>query len=107
MRAGELRHRIEIQENTTTTLDDAGHARPEAWNTVATVWGAVVPKEGQEFFRALQTQPNMTDMLKIRYYPGLTSAMRMLFHGRALNIQSVVNVEERNIEMHVLCKEDV
>jgi hypothetical protein len=49
----------------------------------------------------------MTHLLKGRYWPGLTTENRFLFNGRVLEIDSVVNTNERDVEYLVQCREVV
>lgn len=103
VRAGKLRHPIIIQEKVRVEPGDG------TWTTaaanVATVWGAVVPLSGRELFEAQQVVPDTTHRVEIRYYPGLTASHQLLHDGRVLQIQSVIDVDERKIDHHVMCKE--
>ena len=57
MRAGKLREKIVIQQNT-PTQDDYG-AEKEVWTTFATRRASVEPLKGNEFFAAQQTDANL------------------------------------------------
>lgn len=46
-----------------------------------------------------------THIVKGRYHAGITTKARLMFHGRILNVVAVVNVDERNIELHLACAE--
>ena len=65
MRAGKLRHRVTIQKNT-PSQNDLGEAIA-SWSTVATVWAAVEPLQGREFFEARQEQADVTTRIRIRW----------------------------------------
>lgn len=107
MEAGKLRHRITIQQDNGTTADASGHATAN-WQTYATVWASVQPVQGLERWRANQMQAETTHLITIRYLPDVTTKMRALFQGvRYLNFLSVLNVDERNIEMQIQAKERV
>ncbi len=54
---------------------------------------------------AAQVNSDLTHVLRLRHYAGLTTSHRILLEGRALNILAVVNVGERNRELLVTCKE--
>jgi len=103
MRAGDLRHRITLQQKTETR--DSFGAVIETWNDVATLYASIEPLRGKEFFDAQQVNAEVTIRIRIRYRSGVTPNMRVLFGTRTFDIQSVINVDERNREMILMCRE--
>lgn len=103
MRAGQLRHRIKIQEQARTS-DGAGGSTI-AWNTIATISARVLPLAGQELFEAQKQNPKVSHRVEARYRAGVTAKNRILFDSRILNIEAVANLEERGREMHLMCEE--
>lgn len=105
MQAGKLRHRVDIQKPT--------NAQNSLGETVPTfvdqdrVWAEVMPLSGRELLAARQTTGEVTHQVTIRWRDGLTPTHRIRFGTRIFEILSVINVEERNREMRVLCKEHV
>lgn len=101
-----LRHRVEIQK-LVIYEDEIGEQITE-WETIAEVWASISPLRGKEYWAAAQVQSETTHEVIMRY-PGveITPAHQLVFKGRTLNIQSVINVEERNRELQLLCKEKV
>ena len=79
MRAGNLRHRVQIQSVTQTRDAFGGHTN--AWATDATVWGSVEPLEGKELTEAQAVNARATVRVRIRAYPGLTPKHRIVFTG--------------------------
>ncbi len=108
MEAGKLRHPISIQQDAGNTKDAAGH-RIANWTEISggAVWASVEPLTGRELYMAMQVQAQVTHKIKIRYVSGVTPKMRVVYGSRNFNIESVLNIEERNIEMHLMCKENV
>jgi SPP1 family predicted phage head-tail adaptor len=102
---GPLRHRVAIQARTVT--QDGYGATVATWATAATVWASVEPLSGREAWQAQSVRPDVTHTVTIRAYDGLTPKHRLLFDGRTLEIESVVNLEERNRYMVLQCKEAV
>lgn len=103
MQAGRLRQRVRIQEPV-----DAQNGLGEmirAWSTVATVWAAVEPLRGREFFDAEQVQAEISHRVRLRYRPGVDATMRVLFGSRVFQIQSVIDVDERRRELQLMCRE--
>lgn len=48
-----------------------------------------------------------THIVTIDYRPQVTTQTRILFHGRALHVTGVANLEERNVELELVCAEVV
>lgn len=105
MQAGKLRHRVTIEQRTQTF--DANGSPTDTWTAFATVWASVEPLSGRELLNAEQIQPVVSHRVRLRYLSGVQPEMRVLHDSRALNIESVINKEERNIELELLCSEAV
>ena len=101
--AGKLRHRLSIQEPAKTRAGDGTVS--ESWLTLAVVWASVAPIRGRELIEAQRFESQVTHRVRMRYYAGLTAQHRLLFGTRVLNIESVLNKEERNVEMELMCRE--
>lgn len=108
MEAGKLRHRIALQAVTVTK--DSGGILLETWATVigsSSVPASLEPLKGREYYQAAAVAAENTIPVTIRYRPGVTAAMRVLFGVRILNIRHVLNVEEGNTKLILLCEEVV
>ncbi|MBM4299281.1 MAG: head-tail adaptor protein, partial [Deltaproteobacteria bacterium] len=67
--AGRLDKRVTLQS---AVLVRDGHGQPiETWSNVATVWAAIEPIRGREFFAAKQFSAEVTHKLVIRYRSGV------------------------------------
>lgn len=107
MRAGKLRHIVTLQQR----VD--GHETPfpsgapdQYWDTFqAGVPCSIDPISGREYFSQQQVQGEVTHRIRLRYLAGVTSALRVLYGTRVFDIVSVLNWEERNIELHLMCVE--
>ena len=104
MRAGQLRHRVTIERR--TEVDDGAGGSVETWATFATVWAAVIPLTGRELFAAQQVASTVSHRIEMRYLAGvLAGTMRAKHETRVLNIRTVMNIDERDRETHLLCEE--
>lgn len=107
MKAGKLRHLIDIQARTLTP--DAHGGRERDWHEdepfAKGIWASVEPLSGSEQWRARQVQASTTHKVTIRYLAGVTSKMRVKFGSRYLLIESVKDDEERHWEMILMCTE--
>ena len=105
MKIGTLRHRVKIQ--TYTAFRDSFGAEEPEWTDVATAWASVTPISGKEYFASAQLNAELTTKITMRYLCGITPKMRVVFDERIFEIVSVINYEERNVEINLLCKESV
>jgi SPP1 family predicted phage head-tail adaptor len=105
---GLLRHRIAIEAGTRTP--DAGGGTSNPWaapTTVAEVWAAIQPLQGDERLRAQQLQSRVTHKIVLRYRPDIRTSHRVNFNGRIFNIRSVINLDERSRWLELMCEEGV
>jgi SPP1 family predicted phage head-tail adaptor len=109
VRAGLLRYRIEIQADVATVETDADEYGdvPERWETEATVWGRVEQTGGRESWQADQVQPDVTALVTIRYYSGVTPKHRLKIGDRILQVRSAIDPDGRRRELRVGCTEEV
>lgn len=103
MRAGQLRHRVTIQAQT-TTQDEYGQP-VQTWSDVATVWASVEDLSGREFFAAQQIAAEVTTRVTIRYRAGIEPDMRVIAGGRTLDIRSVQDPDGRRRQLVLMCRE--
>lgn len=101
MQAGDLPHRVQIQQDQGTTKTGLGQPIP-SWATIAWRYAKIEPLSGREYWDAQQVKSAVTHTVTFRHYEGLTTAMRLKFGTRVFNLGAVRNLEE-NGEWHV-CK---
>ena len=81
MRAGQLRHRVDIQSRQEAQDPVTGEMVPGPWMTI---WekcpAAIEPVSTREFVNAKATQSEFTARIVIRYRAGVVNSMRIL-HG--------------------------
>jgi SPP1 family predicted phage head-tail adaptor len=105
MNAGSLRKRLIIQASTDT--QSASGAYTKTWATLATVWANVVQTSGMTEDSGGSVHADKTYTVTIRYYSGVTPKNRLLWGSRILNIDSVINLEEKNHWMVMVCREAI
>ena len=105
MRAGKLRHRVAIQAATETRNERGGI--DETWTTEQTRWASVEPLIGREYMDGKQVNADVSHKVRFRWFSGLTPSKRLLFGTRVFGIDSVLNPDERNKELVVMCKEKI
>ena len=102
MKAGTLRHVVEIQERT-TKQDSHGNPRDQ-WIPVATVRAEVKPINGSEKLVGNKVAAEVTHEIRMRYRE-FSPSQRLSHKGRVLDINNVLNIDERNREILCMCKE--
>lgn len=108
MRAGRLRHKVVIEQ---VAEPQSGTGEPgESWSTFATRRAAIEPLSGDELFASQQTAAQATLVVKMRYLSGVTPKMRVSYTDpddgvRTLDITSVIDVDEKRRETHLMCTE--
>lgn len=105
MRAGKLRHRVEIHRPTETRDVIGGVTRTFA--KINTRWAAVMPTAGRELTHAGVIRADVTHEVRMRHFDDLDRTDRLVHDGRTLQIESILNPDERRVEMVCLCKEIV
>ena len=101
MQAKRLPHGIKIQKPVSTKGNSGGQIK--TWEDHVTCLAFVKPLQGREYFAAKQVQAETSHKIIMWYQPGITSKMRVIFGGRVLEIESVINVDERNVELQLMC----
>lgn len=103
METGKLRSRIIIQQKS-SAFDAAGEPGG-AWTTFATVWASIKPSGGGERYVNQQVIANVSHEIGIRFNSGITPKMRVLYGSRVFDILAVHDIDERHIEMRLICQE--
>ena len=105
IQAGKLRHSIIIQKKV-VNRDDYG-AEVVTWQDFTRAWGSIEPVSGREYFLAQQMQAAVDHKIVIRYQSGITPDMKAVWNSRSFDIKAVLNKEEKNIELTLMCSEFV
>ncbi len=100
--AGELTERVVIQQPT-DTQNAVGEATL-SWSTFATVWAKVRAMSGREAERYGQVVGISGHVLTIRALPGITTAMRVVYRSRTLEI-GAINEFDRVWYQELVCTE--
>jgi len=107
MRAGQLRHKISIQEQTDTSDGMGGFST--SWSDITgmeSVQAAIWPLSSKESLDSMKLELSVTHKIRIRYRSGITAKNRIAFGARIFNIISLTNHDERDISWDILATED-
>jgi SPP1 family predicted phage head-tail adaptor len=75
------------------------------WSDVIKTRAGIYPVSGKEFFAADTVNSEVSHKVNMRYVPGITPDMRIKFGERLFRIISVINFQEKNVELQLLCEE--
>jgi SPP1 family predicted phage head-tail adaptor len=104
--ATEARHRIILQSRQSTTDGEGGY--DGEWADVVTIWAAIAPLQARQQYMYKSINVDATHLIKVR---GLSIASetaefyRVKFGTRIFEILTVENIQERNFEKVLTCKE--
>jgi SPP1 family predicted phage head-tail adaptor len=105
MRAGELRHRVELQRATITRDPMGGEVK--TWAQLGIHWASVEPLTGQETFAAQQEGAKVDVRIRLRYEPGIVPTLRVRHGARIYDVTAVLDLEGRHRELHLMATEAV
>lgn len=101
MRAGGLNRRIAIERSVPDdSFDGAGL---ETWQPLTTCWAEVRQQGGREFLQNGFTNTERRVVFFIRWFPGVTTADRVMYGGKPFDIAEVREIGRRDgVELHTV-----
>jgi SPP1 family predicted phage head-tail adaptor len=99
---GAMEHQVSILSDT-GARDSEG--TPLAATDFADTWAAIIVLQGRELDMAQQIMSEVTHKITIPYQTGVQSQMSVSFGTRVFEIQAILNPDERNTELQLLCIE--
>lgn len=109
---GEYRKRIAIQQKTgaaSADPNDAG-ALVSGTNPVVRAWAKISNTKGREYQLGLQVVGEASDIVEMRYQPGITPEMQVVYApaigaARTFDINNITDPEEKHIKLYLFCTE--
>lgn len=98
-----LKRRVEIVQRC-NNKDEFGEVET-GFETIKTVYAEVKPVTGKSFFAAQQVNSEITHQVLIRYTSGISPSMCVRFKNRMFEILYVMNYNEANESILLMCKE--
>lgn len=86
------------------TQDEAGQPI-ESFVDFATVWAAIEPISGREYFLAQQVNSEVSTRIRIRYRTGVLATMIFVYGSQTFHIQTIIHPETARKELHLMCRE--
>jgi SPP1 family predicted phage head-tail adaptor len=98
-----LNKRISIVTQTTT--DDGMGGEIETDSVFCLTWAAIWPVSSKEMRENMREVSNVTHNIRIRYRPGVLHTMTLLFGSRKFEIKGIINPDEANKWLDMVCNE--
>lgn len=98
-----LNKRISIR--TMTTTDDGMGGEVETIAAFCSTWAAIWPVSSKELRENMREQAIVTHNIRIRYRSGVLHTMTILFGSRKFEIKGIVNPDEGNKWLDMVCNE--
>jgi len=100
---GRFNKRITIRKQ--SWKDNSMGEREQVWEDHLTLWAAVEPLRGQEFFVAQRSEADITTRIRIRYRDGIDRSMMVRYGGVEFEIMYIIHPEFGKRELQLMCKE--
>ena len=100
-----LRRQVVIQRKAAGSPAQNSLGEPNySWVTFATVYAAVQPLRGREFFEAGQRHGTLDTKITLRFLPGVDEAMRVVDGSLVYNLVAPpIDVDLRHVELQLMC----
>ncbi len=99
-------HRVKIEKPVYTT-DSLGD-QVVSWGKHCIRWVSIKTGGGKEYFAAAQEQSIRSHSFRMSYdnlTKQITTAMRVVYLGRLLDIETAINIDGANREIELMCTE--
>ena len=98
-----MRHRVTIEALSHTR--DALGQESQDWSAVDTRWAFVEPLRGVESYQRSGETTQLNYKVTLRHEEGLVTTERRLVYGALiLDIESVINIHEKDHTIEVMCR---
>lgn len=103
--AGKLRNKISLEREVVTPDGFGGSSH--VWVEIKTFRAYIKPVSGSERLHSQRLEASMSHKVFIRYNNDIMPTDRINYNGRFFQIRAVINIEERNKWLELVCEEGV
>lgn len=100
----QLKHRIEVWRN--IEVENELLEIEMQKEKMCKLWAEVLPKSSKVVQQINTRYAQVTHRVRIRYRDDITEDMWVMFKGRKLVIETIINQREENVTLELYCKED-
>lgn len=101
--AGELRHRVTIQNVTKVSDNEGGFT--SSWADANTIWAAIKSMRAKQIGEYRSINVEATHLIKVRGGIDIEENQRIIFGIRIFEVLTVENEKEQNVTKWIVCKE--
>ena len=102
--AGDLRRRVTIEQQTTT--QDAAGQQQTSWTPLRSCWANIRNASSKDVYAAAGFVCELSLFITVRYTAQpISSAMRVSYGSRTFQVQAVVDPDEANVVLQLMCLE--
>jgi SPP1 family predicted phage head-tail adaptor len=98
-RIGTFTKRMTIQEISTNQTADGG--TDEDPENIRKIWCSIESLRGEEKWLMKAQQDQISHVIRCCFQSGITPQMRGLWNGRTFNFTSVLDIDERHVELEI------
>jgi len=102
---GKMRYRVKVQRATNTR--DAGGGLSQTFSPVTTIFANIKPKNANSIYRQGILQEKVTHEITIRYMKNIDTNSKITYGTRQFAVNGIINVDERDRFLTLLCEEGV
>jgi len=102
---GKMRYRVKIESATNTR--DAGGGLAQEFSPVRIIFANIKPKNANSTYRQGILQEKVTHEITIRYMTDIDTNSRITYGGRSFAVNGIINVDERDRFLTLLCEEGI
>ena len=101
--AGALNRRVYVQKRS-QDKDTVGQ-RDLTWQNFLRCWARIEQLQGRELEMAQAIRREINHRVVIRYRKDITTSMRVVYQGRYLNVEAVLDPDTEHVLLHLMCSE--
>tara|TARA_R110002153_G_scaffold9742_1_gene39747 strand:+ start:419 stop:748 length:330 start_codon:yes stop_codon:yes gene_type:complete len=102
---GKMRYKVKVE--TATNTRDAGGGLSQVFNPVTYIYANIMPRSANSAYRQGILQEKVTHEVTIRYMKNIDTNSKITYGTRSFAVNGIVNVDERNRFLTLLCEEGV
>lgn len=107
-RVRDYRHRIQLQKLSTSSTGPGTRGQTtKSYSTLALVRGSIRQLDGEEKVLAREIHAGAEYEIGLHYTALVTPRTRLKFGTRIFHVEAVNNVDQRNRELRLTCREEV
>ena len=102
---GKMRYRVKV-ENPTNTRDSGG-GLAQSYTTFSNIYANIKPTNANSTYRQGIVTEKVTHEVTMRYMDNISTNSRVTYGTRNFNVRGIINVDERDRFLKLLCEEGV